>query len=120
VALKHLWDGTTQQDGLLLPYEFISSLDDFEASYPAFIYFIKFPVNVIKIDQSLIKGIVKAIINMAHGFSGMEVLSKGIEKISTLAVLNGMHSGHYQGYLFSEALNSLGKNKILYLMQNKK
>jgi len=100
------------------------SLDDFGTGYSALSYLIRFPIDVIKIDQAFIKRLashpqyqdmVTAIIQMAHGFSGMKVISEGVEKVSVLSMLNEMNCDSYQGFLHSKPLPSSEVVKKLVL-----
>lgn len=89
------------------------ALDDFGTGYSSLSYLVRFPIDIIKIDQSFTRGLVaspqsqdliSAIIHMAHGFSSMSVIAEGVEKTSTLALLSEMNCDVYQGYLYSKPL----------------
>ena len=98
------------------------SLDDFGTGYSALSYLLRFPIDIIKIDQVFIrslltqpqyKDMVNAIIHMAHGFSKMQVLCEGVENVSELAVLNEMECDTYQGYLYSKPLPANEMKQLL-------
>ncbi|MEW5008863.1 MAG: EAL domain-containing protein [Cycloclasticus sp.] len=98
------------------------SLDDFGTGYSALSYLLRFPIDVIKIDQVFIhslltqpqyKDMVSAIIHMAHGFSKMKVLCEGVENVSELAILNEMKCDTYQGYLYSKPLPANEMKQLL-------
>lgn len=89
------------------------ALDDFGTGYTSFAYLTKLPIDVIKIDRSLVTGIeenkslqdiVKAIVTMSQSL-GIENIFEGVEtdiELNKVAELNG---NIIQGYLFSEPLN---------------
>jgi len=98
------------------------SLDDFGTGYSALSYLLRFPIDIIKIDQVFIrslstqpqyKDMVSAIIHMAHGFSRMKVLCEGVENESELAILNEMKCDTYQGYLYSKPLPANEMKQLL-------
>ncbi|MFJ2363510.1 EAL domain-containing protein [Pseudomonas sp. NPDC087697] len=88
------------------------AIDDFGTGYSALGYLSRFPVEILKIDRSFIRGIdhhresvelVKAIISMAHAL-GMTLVAEGVEESSQQAFLqrSGCHSA--QGYLYGKAM----------------
>ncbi len=88
------------------------AIDDFGTGYSALGYLSHFPVEILKIDRSFIRGIdqrresvelVKAIISMAHAL-GMALVAEGVEEPSQAAFLqrSGCHSA--QGYLYGKAM----------------
>ncbi len=91
------------------------SLDDFGTGYSSLSYLIHFPIDVLKIDQVFVQGLlvnkqyqalVMAIISMARGFDDMQIIAEGVEDKLQLNVLNDMNCDLYQGYLFSKPLLS--------------
>ncbi|MDH5484592.1 MAG: EAL domain-containing protein [Gammaproteobacteria bacterium] len=85
------------------------SMDDFGTGYSSLSYLKRFPIDVLKIDQSFIRDIkvdqesallVKAIIAMAHGM-GMEVVAEGVEQQEQLEFLRVNNCDTMQGYFFS-------------------
>ena len=88
------------------------ALDDFGTGYTSFSYLTKLPIDIIKIDRSLItnihmnnnlKNIVRAIITMSKSL-GIENIFEGVENKEELAVINELHGTIIQGYLFSKPL----------------
>lgn len=84
----------------------IISIDDFGTGYSSFSYLQKLPVDILKIDQSFIFGmlnnpdmrtIVKSIIDMAHAL-GLKVVAEGIETQIVLDDLYTMGCDIGQGY----------------------
>ena len=85
------------------------SLDDFGTGYSSLSYLKKFPVDVLKVDQSFIRDIrrdeedlklVGTIIDIAHNF-GLTVVAEGIEDDRQEALLRGLECDYVQGYLYS-------------------
>ena len=88
------------------------ALDDFGTGYASLSHLKRFPVDVLKIDQSFVRdveeesedtAIIKGVINLARSLK-IEVVAEGIETMGQLRFLiaNGCHVG--QGYLFSRAV----------------
>jgi diguanylate cyclase (GGDEF)-like protein len=87
------------------------SLDDFGTGYSSLSYLIRFPVDVIKIDQIFIRGLlsnpqyrvlISSVIGMAEGFNDMKVVAEGVEEESQLDTLKELGCDAYQGYLYSK------------------
>ena len=85
-------------------------VDDFGTGYSSLSYLQRFPIDIVKIDQSFVKGmienpkdeeIVRAIINLAQ-ILGLGVVAEGIETATHLARLRELGCGHGQGYFFSK------------------
>ena len=88
------------------------ALDDFGTGYTSMNYLARLPVDIIKIDKSLVRNIdlnnnlrsiVKAIVTMSNGL-GMNNVFEGVETISELSVIKKMGGDVIQGYLFSKPL----------------
>ncbi len=83
------------------------AIDDFGAAYTNASYLSQLPVDIIKLDASLIhdlsnnehhQTIVKAIVELAHKL-GYRTVAEGVELASTLAILTGWGCDELQGYL---------------------
>ena len=90
------------------------SLDHFGAGYSSFKYLSMLPLDMIKIDRSLIFDLsinsnhqitVKAIIDLAHTM-GYKVVGEGVETSKEAAILSSLHCDFAQGYLYSRPLRA--------------
>ncbi len=85
------------------------AIDDFGTGYSALSYLRRFPMDVLKIDRSFVRGIgdserdealVEAIVKMSASL-GLAVVAEGIEDEEQRACLDGLACSMGQGYLFS-------------------
>jgi diguanylate cyclase (GGDEF)-like protein/PAS domain S-box-containing protein len=92
-----------KQIGVLL------AIDDFGTGYSSLSYLRRFPVDVLKVDQSFVDGlgpdpedsaIVAAIVNLATTLE-LEAVAEGVETAEQLARLRELDCGAAQGYLFA-------------------
>ncbi len=88
------------------------AIDDFGTGYSSFSYLRRFPVDILKIDQSFVAGletdvesdaIVHAIVDLGHTL-GLEVVAEGVETEGQLGRLREMGCDFAQGYLLSRAV----------------
>ena len=88
------------------------ALDDFGTGYSSLSYVNRLPVDILKIDRSLIMDItqdtqnieiIKAIIAMAHSLN-IKVVVEGVEDIEQFIILKKLKSYAIQGYLISKPL----------------
>jgi diguanylate cyclase (GGDEF)-like protein len=100
------------------------SVDDFGTGYTSISYLKKFPINIIKIDKSFIKGISHdqndmaitiALIGMAHNL-GFEVVAEGVETLDQLNFLTEHGCDIIQGYYISRPLPE--KKVVLQFMRS--
>lgn len=101
------------------------SLDDFGTGLSTLSHLKEFPVDVLKLDGSLIRNlpkdqedvaIVSAIIKLAIDLH-ITVVAEGLETVDQLAFLRTTPCHMVQGFLFSEALRS---EKFELLLENRK
>lgn len=105
---QHVTDALHQ----LSEYGITLAMDDFGSGYSSLSYLRDYPFDVVKIDQSFIRGIaehctdlelVNAAIAMAHSL-GLSALAEGVETEEQLALLADHGCDTVQGFLFSHAL----------------
>lgn len=90
----------------------IISIDDFGTGYSSLSYIKRYPIDIIKIDQSFIRdmdtdekdrAIAKTIIHLAHSL-GLDVIAEGVEKKEHVGFLKDNQCKKAQGFLFSKPL----------------
>lgn len=88
------------------------AIDDFGTGYSSFTYLRRFPVDILKIDQSFVQAIeadpeadaiVHAIVNLGHTL-GLEVVAEGVETEAQFRRLGEMGCDQAQGFLLAHAL----------------
>ncbi|HEX8403942.1 MAG TPA: sensor domain-containing phosphodiesterase [Duganella sp.] len=88
------------------------AIDDFGTGYSSLSYLQRMPANVVKIDQSFIKGLeddcrqqglVRTMITMSQDL-GHRVVAEGVERGDVLAFLRSAGCDEAQGYLFARPL----------------
>ena len=88
------------------------ALDDFGTGYSSLSYLQKFPIDILKIDQSFIKeltmgskeaSIATAIIEMGHSLQ-QKIVAEGVENETQLMFLKNRNCDYIQGYYFSKPL----------------
>jgi diguanylate cyclase (GGDEF)-like protein/PAS domain S-box-containing protein len=99
------------------------SVDDFGTGYSSLGYLYRFPMDLLKIDQSFISRVdvdgeklelVRTIITLAWNL-GMDVVAEGVETTKQLAQLKALKCEYAQGYLFSKPLTK--ENATALIMQ---
>ena len=87
----------------------VISIDDFGTGYSSLSYLKRYPIDIIKIDQSFMRdietdaknaAIAKTIIHLAHSL-GMEVIAEGVEKVMQVDFLKAANCHKAQGFYFS-------------------
>jgi diguanylate cyclase (GGDEF)-like protein/PAS domain S-box-containing protein len=86
------------------------AIDDFGTGYSSLSYLRRFPVDVLKVDQSFVSGlgpdpedstIVAAIVNLANTLE-LEAIAEGVETFDQLERLRGLGCHLAQGHYFAE------------------
>lgn len=88
------------------------AIDDFGTGYSSLSYLRRFPVDVLKIDQSFIRGLssenndaalVSAIISLGKSLN-LNIIAEGVETLEQLDFLKALQCEEGQGYFFSKAV----------------
>jgi EAL domain-containing protein (putative c-di-GMP-specific phosphodiesterase class I) len=88
------------------------SIDDFGTGYSSLSYLKRFPIDVLKIDQSFVRdipqdeddaAIASTIITMAHSL-GLKVVAEGVETMDQLKFMRQHGCDAMQGYYLSKPL----------------
>ncbi len=88
------------------------SVDDFGTGYSSLNYLKRFPIDILKIDQSFVKeiginqkdsAITKTIIHLAHSL-GLEVIAEGVEEEGQVNFLKDAKCQKAQGFFFSKPI----------------
>ncbi|KJH78379.1 MULTISPECIES: EAL domain-containing protein [unclassified Pseudomonas] len=88
------------------------AIDDFGTGYSSLSYLRRFPIDVLKIDQSFIRGLgsdsndaalVSAIISLGRSLK-LTIIAEGVETAEQLDFLKAQHCEEVQGYYFSKAV----------------
>jgi diguanylate cyclase (GGDEF)-like protein len=90
------------------------ALDDFGTGYTSMNYLARLPIDIIKVDKTLVReidannnlrSIVKAIVTMSQGL-GISNIFEGVETMAELAAIKKMGGEVIQGFLFSKPLSA--------------
>ncbi|WP_151445920.1 putative bifunctional diguanylate cyclase/phosphodiesterase [Lacisediminimonas profundi] len=97
------------------------ALDDFGVAYSSLSHLKRFPIDIIKIDRSFIRGIpgsradeaiTEAIITLSRNLN-IKVVAEGVEKKEQLQFLRSRRCDEIQGYLFSQPLDAQSFSALL-------
>lgn len=97
------------------------AIDDFGTGYSSLSYLRRFPIDVLKIDQSFVRdlntdsndaALVSAIISLGKSLK-LNIIAEGIETQEQLDFLRAHHCEEGQGYFFSRAVEAPAFAKML-------
>jgi diguanylate cyclase (GGDEF)-like protein/PAS domain S-box-containing protein len=97
------------------------AVDDFGTGYSSLSYLRRFPIDVLKIDQSFVRqinddgddsAIVTAVIGMARSLK-LRVVAEGVETLEELSFLRAQQCDEVQGYYFSRPVPPADVETIL-------
>jgi diguanylate cyclase (GGDEF)-like protein/PAS domain S-box-containing protein len=89
------------------------AIDDFGTGYSSLAYLKRFEIDILKVDQSFVRGmlddsadaaIVHAVIALGHTL-GFKVVAEGVENMPTAQTLTALGCDELQGYCFSRPLD---------------
>jgi EAL domain-containing protein (putative c-di-GMP-specific phosphodiesterase class I) len=112
-VMEHIEYGLSQLQ-LLREAGFSIAIDDFGTGYSSLSYLIKLPVDVVKLDRSIINDIehslatqsmVRNVIRMSHEL-GISLVAEGIETKEQHDLLTLMNCNYAQGYLYSKPVDA--------------
>ena len=96
-------------------------MDDFGTGYSSLSFLQRYPVDILKIDQSFISSmgvskesseIVRTIVTMAHNL-GKTVIAEGVETAEHFTMLRTLQCAYGQGYFFSKPLDGKAAGMLL-------
>jgi EAL domain-containing protein (putative c-di-GMP-specific phosphodiesterase class I) len=97
------------------------AIDDFGTGYSSLSYLHRFPIDVLKIDQSFVSNIpsgaeemalVRTIVKLGETF-GLATVAEGIERLEQLEELKAMGCQYGQGYYFSRGVEAAALDAML-------
>ncbi|GAB6193952.1 putative bifunctional diguanylate cyclase/phosphodiesterase [Desulfocastanea catecholica] len=97
------------------------AVDDFGTGYSSLSYLIQFPIDVLKIDRSLVqdigstngKGVVAGAVIAMGASLGKRVVAEGVENKEQLEFLKALNCEEGQGFLFSQPLTAEKFTRLL-------
>jgi diguanylate cyclase (GGDEF)-like protein/PAS domain S-box-containing protein len=97
------------------------AMDDFGTGYSALSYLRRFPLDIIKIDRSLVTGvereeevamIARAVLSLGQSLH-KTVVAEGVENQAQFDFLRSQGCDEFQGYLLSRPLDEAGMDRLL-------
>lgn len=97
------------------------AMDDFGTGYSALSYLRRFPLDIIKVDRSLVTGIeqdeemakiARAVISLGRSL-GKTIVAEGVEQHAQFGFLRDQGCDEFQGFLFSQAVNATRMTRLI-------
>ena len=97
------------------------AVDDFGTGHSSLARFAALPVQVVKVDRTVVAGVavdpadfavVRAVVELARAM-GRTCVAEGVETVAQLQVLRAMGVDGYQGWLFCRAVDATGLRELL-------
>lgn len=93
------------------------AMDDFGTGYSSLSYLSKLPIDLIKIDKSIVDTmeqgeIVKAIVSMGHALS-CEIIAEGVEDENQIEILKDLNCDYVQGFLWGKPMKLKEAEQLL-------
>jgi EAL domain-containing protein (putative c-di-GMP-specific phosphodiesterase class I) len=101
------------------------SIDDFGTGYSSLNCLQQFPLDILKVDRSLVREIgngnkaviIRAIVAMAHSL-GLSIIAEGVETVEQLNFLRNHRCDEVQGFYFSKPLSVDGFTELVLSSDN--
>ena len=90
------------------------SMDDFGTGYSSLGVLKQYPIDVVKIDRTFVKGVqasafdsafIQFVVDLCQKL-GIQVCLEGVETAEELAVVQPMHLNYYQGFFFGRPISA--------------
>jgi diguanylate cyclase (GGDEF)-like protein len=113
----HLMENTADSLGKLHALKnigFSIAVDDFGTGYSSLSYLRRFPVDVVKIDQSFVKScirsmedqeIIRAIVSLGHSLD-LRIVAEGVESVAQMELLRAIGCDELQGYFIGYPMSA--------------
>lgn len=97
------------------------AMDDFGTGYSSLGYLLRFPLDIIKIDRSLVTGIehegevamiARAVISLGHSL-GKTVVAEGVENQAQFDFLSQQGCHEFQGYYIAQPMSGVAMTQFL-------
>lgn len=105
-------DRATRAMRALKELDTMLALDDFGTGYSNLAYLQRLPIDILKIDQSFVTGmlaskdnlaIVRAVLSLAHAL-GLKTTAEGVETVELARTLGALGCSYAQGYFYAPPL----------------
>ena len=97
------------------------ALDDFGTGYSSLSYLARFPIDILKIDQSFVAQLglaadvpplVRSVVQLGSSLN-LFTVAEGVETEAQLALLRGMGVTYGQGFLLGRPMDAIAASRLL-------